>query len=92
MRRAIAVVAGLDPRPDCVLVTGDVADCGLVEEYEADLQLIARGLSTPDIAEQLFISQKTLKNHLASIYNKLDARDRTHAVILGVKRGIVDLN
>ena len=56
------------------------------------LQLIARGLSTPDIAEQLFISQKTLKNHLASIYNKLDARDRTHAVILGVKRGIVDVN
>jgi len=56
------------------------------------LQLIARGLSTPEIADQLYISQKTLKNHLASIYNKLDARDRTHAVILGVKLGIVDLN
>ncbi|MEM7273365.1 MAG: response regulator transcription factor, partial [Actinomycetota bacterium] len=44
---------------------------------EEVLQLIADGCSTPEVAEQLFISQKTVKNHLASIYQKLDARDRT---------------
>jgi DNA-binding NarL/FixJ family response regulator len=55
------------------------------------LQLIADGLSTPEVASQLFISQKTVKNHLASIYEKLDARDRTQAVVTAVRRGIVKL-
>lgn len=55
------------------------------------LQLIADGCSTPEIAESLFISQKTVKNHLASIYQKLDARDRTQAVLSAVRRGIVRL-
>jgi DNA-binding NarL/FixJ family response regulator len=58
---------------------------------EQVLQLIADGCSTPEIAEQLFISQKTLKNHLASIYAKLDARDRTQAVLTAVRMGIVKL-
>jgi two-component system response regulator DegU len=39
----------------------------------------------------LFISQKTVKNHLASIYEKIDARDRTHAVIRAVKMGIIKI-
>jgi two-component system, NarL family, response regulator DegU len=55
------------------------------------LQLIADGLSTPEVAGQLYISQKTVKNHLASIYGKLDARDRTQAVITAVRMGIVKL-
>ena len=56
------------------------------------LQLIADGCSTPEVAEQLFISQKTVKNHLASIYHKLDARDRTQAVLQAVRMGIVRLS
>jgi DNA-binding NarL/FixJ family response regulator len=55
------------------------------------LQLIADGCSTPEVAEQLFISQKTVKNHLASIYSKLDARDRTQAVLRAVRMGLIDL-
>jgi DNA-binding NarL/FixJ family response regulator len=55
------------------------------------LQLIADGLSTPEVAGQLYISQKTVKNHLASIYEKLDARDRTQAVVTAVRMGIVNL-
>jgi two-component system, NarL family, response regulator DegU len=55
------------------------------------LQLIADGCSTPEVAEQLFISQKTVKNHLASIYSKLDARDRTQAVLKAVRMGLIDL-
>ena len=55
------------------------------------LQLIADGCSTPEVAENLFISQKTVKNHLASIYAKLDARDRTQAVLQAVRMGIVRL-
>ncbi len=59
---------------------------------EEVLQLIADGCSTPEVAEKLFISQKTVKNHLASIYQKLDARDRTQAVLQAVRMGIVTLN
>ena len=56
------------------------------------LQLIADGCSTPEVAAQLYISQKTVKNHLASIYQKLDARDRTQAVLAAVRMGIVHLD
>jgi two-component system response regulator DegU len=59
---------------------------------EEVLQLIADGCSTPEVAEQLYISQKTVKNHLASIYQKLDARDRTQAVLRAVRMGIVTLD
>lgn len=58
----------------------------------AVLQLIADGCSTPEVAAQLFISQKTVKNHLASIYQKLEARDRTQALLRAIRLGLVDLS
>ncbi len=63
----------------------------ITRREEEVLQLIADGCSTPEVAERLFISQKTVKNHLASIYQKLDARDRTQAVLAAVRMGIVTL-
>lgn len=64
----------------------------VTKREEEVLQLIADGCSTPEVASQLFISQKTVKNHLASIYQKLDARDRTQAVLQAVRMGIVHLD
>ena len=64
----------------------------VTKREEEVLQLIADGCSTTEVAEQLFISQKTVKNHLASIYQKLDARDRTQAVLQAVRMGIVHLD
>jgi two-component system, NarL family, response regulator DegU len=64
----------------------------ITKREEEVLQLIADGCSTPEVAEQLYISQKTVKNHLASIYQKLDARDRTQAVLQAVRMGIVHLS
>jgi two-component system, NarL family, response regulator DegU len=64
----------------------------ITRREEEVLQLIADGCSTPEVAEKLYISQKTVKNHLASIYQKLDARDRTQAVLQAVRMGIVHLD
>ncbi len=63
----------------------------ITKREEEVLQLIANGCSTPEVAERLFISQKTVKNHLASIYQKLEARDRTQAVLQAVRMGIIHL-
>ena len=64
----------------------------ITKREEEVLQRIADGCSTSEVAAQLYISQKTVKNHLASIYQKLDARDRTQAVLQAVRMGIVHLS
>jgi two-component system, NarL family, response regulator DegU len=70
----------------------DAAGSILSPREEELLQHIADGLATSEVATKMFISQKTVKNHLASIYEKLQARDRTQAVLMAVKMGIVKLN
>lgn len=70
----------------------DENDRIITHREEEVLQLIADGCSTPEVAAKLYISQKTVKNHLASIYQKLDARDRTQAVLQAVRMGIVHLD
>ncbi len=63
----------------------------VTKREEEVLQAIADGCSTSEVADHMYISQKTVKNHLASIYQKLDARDRTQAVLQAVRMGIVSL-
>ena len=71
--------------------TEQVVDSPLTKREREILQLVADGHSTTEIARELFISAKTVKNHLASIYAKLDSRDRTQAVLSGMRLGIVQL-
>ncbi len=55
------------------------------------LRMLARGVSsTEDLAQALFISQKTVKNHLASIFQKLAVSDRTQAAIEAIRLGIAE--
>jgi DNA-binding NarL/FixJ family response regulator len=61
-----------------------------VREREV-LLLAARGLSGKEIAAQLFISERTVQTHLASIYDKLGAKNKTEAMLLSLKYGIVTL-
>jgi DNA-binding NarL/FixJ family response regulator len=68
------------------------ADPLITKREEEVLQLIADGLSTQEVAESLYISLKTVKNHLASIYQKLDSRDRTQAVVRAVRMGIIQIH
>ena len=77
--------------PAPATATPPAVESVLSKREEEVLQLIAEGASTTEVAAQLFISVKTVKNHLASIYEKLDARDRTQAVLMAVRMGIVRL-
>jgi two-component system response regulator DegU len=55
------------------------------------LQLMAEGKSNRAIGEFLFISEKTVKNHVSSILQKLNVQDRTQAVVISIKNGWVKL-
>jgi DNA-binding NarL/FixJ family response regulator len=55
------------------------------------LQQLARGGANKEIAARLFVSEQTVNAHLKSILAKLDATDRTHALLIAVKRGIIDI-
>jgi DNA-binding NarL/FixJ family response regulator len=55
------------------------------------LRLIARGNANKAIAGQLSITEETVKGHVKNILAKLGASDRTHAVTIALKRGIIDL-
>jgi NarL family two-component system response regulator LiaR len=56
------------------------------------LRLATRGLSNKDIAEQLFLSVRTVQGHLTHIFNKLQVGSRTEAVVRGLKEGWITLD
>ncbi|ADI02680.1 response regulator [Syntrophothermus lipocalidus] len=53
------------------------------------LELLVKGYSNKEVAAALFISEKTVKNHLTSIFRKLEVKDRTQAVIYALKNKVV---
>lgn len=55
------------------------------------LRLIAEGNSNKEIAARLSVSEDSVKGHVRNILSKLGANDRTHAAMIGVKRGIIEL-
>ena len=56
------------------------------------LKLIATGLSNKEVASQLGVTEATAKKHMTSVLTKLGAKDRTHAVRIGLERGIISLD
>ena len=55
------------------------------------LRLIASGNANKEIADQLSIGEASVKSYVANILSKLGAKDRAHAVTIGLKRGIIEL-
>jgi DNA-binding NarL/FixJ family response regulator len=72
-------------------VAQHVSDQALTPAEIAVLRLIAAGNANKQIAELLDVTADTVKGRVKSILAKLDANDRTHAAIIGLKRGIIEL-
>jgi len=56
------------------------------------LRLLALGLSNDEIAERLFITKRTVQNHVSAIYGKLGLDSRAEAVLYAIRHGIVDVS
>ncbi len=82
-------------------------DLGLLEEQNTDkgqcndgltarelemLLLLARGMLAKEISRTLAISEKTVRNHISSIYRKLNIFDRSQLVIYAMRNGLIDIN
>ena len=72
-------------------VAEHAADDALTPAEIRVLQLIGKGNANKEIAEQLSISEETVKGQVRNILSKLGAKDRTHAAMIGLKRGIIGL-
>lgn len=68
------------PSPSLTLREIEVLDC------------VAQGFSNRDIADALFVNEQTIKNHMTSIFRKLEVEDRVQALILSIKRGWIDFS
>ena len=68
-----------------------VTDDALTPAEISVLRLIAAGNANKQIADQLSISEETVKGRVKNILSKLGANDRTHAATIGIRRGIIEL-
>jgi DNA-binding NarL/FixJ family response regulator len=65
----------------------------LISKREEEvLRLVATGASISEVGRRLYISAKTVKNHLSSIYQKLDSHDRAQAVLKAVRMGLIQID
>ena len=88
-----AVHAGKKKIPSelAVQLVDHSADDALTPREIDVLRLVAAGNANKQIADQLSIGEASVKSHVANILSKLGANDRTHAVTIGLKRGIIEL-
>lgn len=68
----------------------DIPENALTQREQEVLGLIAEGMINKEIAHKLFISEKTVKNHVSNLLRKLNVSDRTQAVIYAFKNGLIN--
>jgi DNA-binding NarL/FixJ family response regulator len=79
--------------PDIAAELADHATDDELTDREIDvLRLIGTGNANKQIADQLSIGEATVKSHITNILSKLGANDRSHAVTIGLRRGIIELD
>jgi DNA-binding NarL/FixJ family response regulator len=93
--RAIEIVASqgvyLDKEVAAAVEEPGVTPESLSSREREVLLLAGRGESSKEVASKLYISERTVQTHLASIYDKLGARNKTEALLLALKYGVVTL-
>jgi DNA-binding NarL/FixJ family response regulator len=77
-----------DPEGDSVIANGVLPLSS--REIEV-LDCVAQGLSNKEIAEALFVTEQTVKNHMTSVLRKLNVNDRVQAVLFAVKNGWIEI-
>ncbi|GAA3241647.1 response regulator transcription factor [Nonomuraea helvata] len=82
-RRLISEFARLGPKP------GTAALSSLTPRETQVLRLVAEGLSNPEIAARLVVTEETVKTHVSRVLGKLGLRDRTQAVVAAYESGLV---
>lgn len=80
------VAQSAPPAPDRALLQA------LSERELEVLRWLARGLNNVDIAQRLYLSEGTVKNHVSAIFTKLGVADRMQAALLALRAGLVDLS
>jgi DNA-binding NarL/FixJ family response regulator len=88
VRAAAEGAAYFDPQI-AHIVLRSVSDTPLTEREVQILRLIAEGTNNLDIADRLSLSLGTVKGHVRDILDKLQAADRTHAAVIGLKRRLI---
>jgi DNA-binding NarL/FixJ family response regulator len=79
----------LSPEVSCELAER-AADESLTKGEVEVLRLIAAGNANKEIADQLSLTEETVKGRVRSILSKLGAKDRAHAAVIGMRRGVID--
>ena len=85
-RRLISEFTRLQPVPDA---TPSAALTALTPRETEVLRLVAEGLSNPEVARRLVVTEETVKTHVSRILSKLGLRDRTQAVVAAYESGLV---
>jgi len=77
--------------PDVMAQVGDEMD-GLTSRELEVLRMVAQGLTNKEVAQQLYISDRTVQAHLSSIFSKLQVSSRTEAVMYAIRKGWITVD